>query len=738
MYFLGIDIVEAMNDALRVFLGFLCKVIYPMITNAWNLFVALSDAQLFNSSGPGLINEIYSRVGLLLGLIMLFKVIFSLIQMLLNPDLFSDKEKGVGNIAKRAIVVILLLGFTPSIFQGAFYIQGKVLDDNILARIILGTNEQVKMETFGSTLSANLLASFYTLNSYDPEGAEQECQEYKLTIAELRDYNKLDLLDTCLTEKMDTTKELVDDNLEVTTKKITHYVIDFNLNGVFAVVVGGAVLWIVVMYCIYLGARVVQLAFLQIVAPLAIVSYLSPKKDSGLEKWIKLCLSTFLDVFIRIAIIYFISLIIYLLYAGNNGEGLELLEETSGASGPLLTMVKVAVLLGLLMVAKKIPDLIGEIFPTLGVGKSALGFGISWKKMTEGMFGGKLLYGATAGTAKFAGKIATAGVAGAAFGVGLGFAGGRGLGRLTGALGGAARGMKIGSSKGGFLKNMGQVAQKQGQRNAQKIQWTNSGSTAFGRFAQKASNVLGYEGTAEKIENDITNRKNNIGSRKTKQQSYQKVSEYKKSMEDRAESKLKTGSFASGSNEWKLQQKVLLAEAKVKALENGGRAEIEKQLLTNEHNAKVNDLRNRGASQSEINQAELEYNTKMSEIEKNHNNELANAKAEYNKTLDEAKKEYIEETLNGNVSDGRITALQEDLLNTIDSNKESFSSLGGVSRDSSFAEIDAFEKEATKKANELQRENEMDEVAIANIENSEEYKKAKANRDAVGGQRGGN
>ena len=737
MYFL-VDIIEAMNDALRVFLGFLCKVIYPMIANAWNLFVALSDAQIFNSSGPGLINEIYSRVGLLLGLIMLFKVIFSLIQMLLNPDLFSDKEKGVGNIAKRAIVVILLLGFTPSIFQGAFYIQGKVLDDNILARVILGTDKQIKMETFGSTLSANLLGSFYVLNSYDLEGAEKECQQYKLTLAELRDYNKLDLLDSCLTKKMTTPKELVDSNLEVTTQDITHYVIDFNLNGVFAVVVGGAVLWIVVMYCIYLGARVVQLAFLQIVAPLAIVSYLSPKKDSGLEKWIKLCLSTFLDVFIRIAIIYFISLIIYLLYAGNNGEGFELLEETSGASGSLLTMVKVAVLLGLLMVAKKIPDLIGEIFPTLGVGKSALGFGISWKKMTEGMFGGKLLYGATAGTAKFAGKIATAGVAGAAFGVGLGFAGGRGLGRLTGALGGAARGMKIGSSKGGFLKNMGQVAQKQGQRNAQKIQWANSGSTPFGRFAQKASNVLGYAGTAEKLENDITNHKNNIGSRKTKQQSYQKVSEYKKSMEDRAESKLKTGSFASGSNEWNLQQKVLLAEAKVKALENGGRAEIEKQLLTNEHNAKVNDLRNRGASQSEIDKAELEYNTKMSEIEKNHNNELANAKAEYNKTLDEAKKEYIEETLNGNISDGRITALQEDLLNTIDSNKESFSSLGGVSRDSSFAEIDAFEKEATKKANELQREIEMDEVAIANIENSEEYKKAKADRDAVGGQKGGN
>ena len=495
MYFL-VDIIEAMNDALRVFLGFLCKVIYPMITNAWNLFVALSDARLFNSSGPGIINEIYSRVGLLLGLIMLFKVIFSLIQMLLNPELFSDKEKGVGNIAKRAIVVILLLGFTPSIFQGAFYIQGKVLDDNILARVILGTDKQIKMETFGSTLSANLLGSFYVLNSYDLEGAENKCPQYKLTLAELRDYNKLDLLDSCLTEKKTTKKELVDSNLEVTTQDITHYVIDFNLNGVFAVVVGGAVLWIVVMYCIYLGARVVQLAFLQIVAPLAIVSYLSPKKDSGLEKWIKLCLSTFLDVFIRISVIYFISLIIYLLFAGNNGEGIEMLEETSGASGFLLTMVKVAVLLGLLMVAKKIPDLIGEIFPTLGVGKSALGFGISWKKMTEGMLGWKQLTGA--------GKFAVGGVAGAAVGGAIGFLGRKGTGKIGGLLGGLGRGFATGSKKGGPIKNLGNVIGAQSSSNKAYADWRAAGGrNSVSRFAAGINKKLGRPTSYQQAQNEI-------------------------------------------------------------------------------------------------------------------------------------------------------------------------------------------------------------------------------------------
>ena len=415
MFFLDLSIIEVLNDALRVFLGFLCKTIYPMITNTWDLFMALAKAQIFNSSGSGIVNEIYKRVGLLLGLIMLFKVIFSLVQMLINPDTFSDKEKGVGNIAKKAIVVILLLGFTPTLFQCAFYIQDKILEDNVLARVILGTSDETNMSNFGGIFSSNLFASFYTLNSYDPEQAASQCAAYKLTIAELRDYNKLDLIDTCITTKIKYDYNFEDENLETVTKEATAYAIDFNLNGVFAVGVGAVVLWIMIMYCINLGARVVQLAFLQIVAPLAIVSYLSPKKDNGLEKWIKLCISTFLDVFIRISIIYFVSLVIYILFYGTNGEGMELLEQTSGATGMLLTLVKTAVILGLLMFAKKVPDLIGEIFPTLGVGKSALGFGISWKKMTEAMLGWKQITGA--------GKFAAGGVAGAAVGGAIGFLG---------------------------------------------------------------------------------------------------------------------------------------------------------------------------------------------------------------------------------------------------------------------------------------------------------------------------
>ena len=54
----------------------------------------------------------------------------------------------------------------------------------------------------------------------------------------------------------------------------------------------------------------VQIAFLQIVSPMAIVSYLSPKKDNMFTKWLNIYGSTYIDVFVRVAIINFACLII--------------------------------------------------------------------------------------------------------------------------------------------------------------------------------------------------------------------------------------------------------------------------------------------------------------------------------------------------------------------------------------------------------------------------------------------
>ena len=511
MNFLAVsDIVGWFNDGFRTFLGFLCKIIYPLIIDAWDLFLALSKARIFNSEGDGIVNDMYTKVGLVLGLLMLFRVIFSLFQMFLNPDTMTDKEKGIGSIVKRAIVVIILLAMTPTIFGWAFELQEIVIEDGVIGKFVLGTdvgNEESK-DKFGATLSYNLFRNFYVLDSYNKAEAQKVCGFYDLTFAELYDYGTLDLIDMCLTEKYTVEKfeasAEADDEFDLSTITIPEgetyerYVISFNLNGFFAVVAGAAVLYIIITYCVYLGARVVQLAFLQIIAPIPIISYLTPQKDNALSKWVKICLSTYVDAFIRIALIYFIALIISNIFATGQ-EGLtNLMESTDISQGdPLFKYLIVFIILGLLMIAKKVPDLLGEIFPSLGAGKGKLGFGLSWKKMTDNMLGWK----AITGTAKWGVKTTT----GVATGAAIGFLGGKGFGgKVSGFFGGLGRGSVSGFKKGGIFKNISGVASAQSAANRNYANWRNAGgSLSASRVMTGIQKKLGRPTEYERYEAEV-------------------------------------------------------------------------------------------------------------------------------------------------------------------------------------------------------------------------------------------
>ena len=176
-------------------------------------------------------------------------------------------------------------------------------------------------------------------------------------------------------------------------------------------------------------------------------------------------------------------------------------------------------------------------------------------------------------------------------------------------------------------------------------------------------------------------------------------------MEERAESKLLTGVFdpTKDVQAYQLQQQVFQADARVKSAESA---------LTN--------ARNSGASAADIQRFE---------------NALINARMQYNNTLDQNKKKYITEALNNGISDGRITALSEDMTNTVRANPGAFDNIDFVPTD--FDTIDKVEKEASSRTSELDREIETYNVANANIKNSEEYKRATADRNAVGGHKGG-
>lgn len=75
--------------------------------------------------------------------------------------------------------------------------------------------------------------------------------------------------------------------------------------GIFVVIV-------LVIYCIDIAIRAIKLAAYQLIAPIPILARLLPGEQGSkvFSNWVKACISTYLEVFIRLGILFFVVLII--------------------------------------------------------------------------------------------------------------------------------------------------------------------------------------------------------------------------------------------------------------------------------------------------------------------------------------------------------------------------------------------------------------------------------------------
>ena len=353
-------------DALNSLSAWLCKTIYPLIAYAYKLFYNIGVLRIIKNDK---IEPIYQRITLILGLVMLFVITFQLIQYIMEPDNFTDKEKGFGKVMVRMVVSVVLIAVVPYIFDFAFEVQSDIMSNNLIPKIILGGGEV--NENWGNELSATVFEKFYQVNPNldnpvcdDPSGATAE-RIVNANLDDLRNNGRLGTaLDSCLNEK---------DKNNTNEKKI-------QFDGIIAVLAGGLILWMMIMYCLDLGVRVVQLTYLQIIAPIPIIMYMLPKKDGAFEKWTKQCLTTFLDLFIRTAIICFAVLIIDTL--GASFKDITSSVSASAQGDKVFTgLLYTCLVLGVMTFAKKAGDMLKELFPK---GNAASGeLGISAKRLPE-------------------------------------------------------------------------------------------------------------------------------------------------------------------------------------------------------------------------------------------------------------------------------------------------------------------------------------------------------------------
>ena len=383
--FLGIG--RAIEHGFRTLMFILCDGVYRLIYLTFYIFEKLGSARIIEDT-QGIVN----RISLIIGLFMVFRVTFAFVQYIVDPDAMLDKKKGAANIIKKIIISIVLLGSTSTLFNLAFKAQDLIIDNQIIGKIIFNSSSSngydsdslystpENSSTFGGRLSAEVFSAFYRLNpEASPKDSNQEdCKTWLTNDDGNSGYSKLK-------EKIAQNKGALSGYKNSPAAiclneqdSSDEYIVDFDAGGFLALAFGIAVLYTIFIFTIQVGVRVIQLAYLQIIAPIPIIMYITPKGDEQLKKWGQQCSTTFLDFFMRCTIIYFAILVIQNIWeTGFIGKLLS--AGTESSNGWETMYVGVIMIIAVLTFVKKVPNLIKEIFPSLG-GAAGFDYGLSFKK----------------------------------------------------------------------------------------------------------------------------------------------------------------------------------------------------------------------------------------------------------------------------------------------------------------------------------------------------------------------
>ena len=358
---------------------------------------------------------IYTRIYIILGVFMVFKLTFSFLKYLVSPDAMTDKEQGVGKLIGRVVAMIIMLIAFPIVFFNPVPGDSQnrtvlaVLQDGVvktLPRIILGqaidnTNASggVNAKDNGKELALSMLKSFYY-----PSVCDEDSKNY--------DQSKASNCSEYFAGKSTT---ISDKGLESTGidsfSKFYNSVLNEAGNDTYAyqymwpltTVTGILLIAIMAGICIDVAVRCFKLLILEVMAPVPIMTYIDPKasKDGSFAAWSKTLISTYIDLFVKLGTVYLVLLLASALFkqelfdkaAYNNFSGLSYL------------YVQVFLVIGLFQFAKMAPKFIKD---ALGIKDNGGG---------SGGFMGKALAGMAGAAAGFAGGVATGGLAGGLSGI---------------------------------------------------------------------------------------------------------------------------------------------------------------------------------------------------------------------------------------------------------------------------------------------------------------------------------
>ncbi|MBQ8534276.1 MAG: hypothetical protein IJ463_01180 [Bacilli bacterium] len=539
----NVEAASVISDIWRTIMSVLDRPAYWLLGIMYQLFFNVASADLFSNDT---IMKFYGRVQLILGVFMMFKLAMTILKGIVEPEEFFGGKKGgtggafVSKVIKGLIILTLLMPISipgasneyeiqinnNGILFGTLYsLQHRLLANNTLARFILGNddmaedygNDTDELKKSARIFTSSILKGFYRINLL-PEDERPKHEDGKddavfndnrvckdIDDDVLKAYTRLDADPGKIISMVNLTCEgdaqsggAFNSLLGVISPKLagkTYYV--FSYMPFFSMIVPLIFVFILLSFTIDVAVRSVKLAVLRLIAPIPVISYMDPKEKSEekFNTWVKTLTSTYLDLFIRLAAVYFaIFLIQDMLVNGvviNNG------------SGVIGVISLILIWIGIFVFAKQAPKFIKDVLGLKGDGGK--------------LFGGFGELGAALGIG--------AGIAGS---IGSGIAGYRAskmadetreslgenvdptstlnrgkhlLAGIAGGLGGGYAGVKAAMT----AKDHGFRASVEAMRkhNDAALARGNSGSTLLGRMGSTASSIFAGEGSSVAMSREI-------------------------------------------------------------------------------------------------------------------------------------------------------------------------------------------------------------------------------------------
>ena len=402
------------------------SIIYDWIGKCYNIFMAIAGARLLSADAyMKVANKVYAIVGVL----MLFVLAYSILRSIVDPDKHLKEELGA-NLVRRIMIAVVGLALTPVLFNLLYQAQGLILESNILGNLFFndevledGTDPNSYLTEIGGSVTATSLwqAFFYPseasgLNSDEIKanagdylvavGSLAACAGLTAAAAFFIGVPIVNLLAvgaaaiTCVSAANNVSEAVSSGGDEITLQEaysrtaagdnfniylafLDNLVDDGEITYTFilSTIAGGFCLYAFISFSIDMGVRAAKLAYLQIIAPIPLIMQVVSSNKSIFDDYVANIKNTFLEVFIRISVVYVVVYIIC--HLPQLFSSTTALWGNKSLDGITKVIALALLILGLVAFCRQAPEIISD---TLKLPKGNVKLGLREKLANGGAF----------------------------------------------------------------------------------------------------------------------------------------------------------------------------------------------------------------------------------------------------------------------------------------------------------------------------------------------------------------